>query len=107
VAQFQPTHIPVAPVFALEAISPSSVDRDTGAKFAVYEVHGVQEYWILDPEQLEHRFFRREGELLMEFAEGEEIIRAESIPGFFVKRGWLDPERLPSVAAARAEIGNA
>lgn len=103
-AHFQPAHIPVAPVFVLEAISPWSKERDAGPKFAVYEVHGVREYWILDPEHLAHRFFRREGELLVEFAAREEIIRAESIPGFWVRRAWLDPEKLPLVSACLAEI---
>lgn len=101
---FQSAHIPVAPVFALEAISPWSRERDAGWKFAAYEVHGVQEYWLLDPENLEHRFFRREGELLIEFAAGEEIIRSGTIPGFWVKRSWLDPEHLPAVSAALREV---
>ena len=104
IPRFQPAHIPVAPVFALEAISPGSRERDAGPKFAVYEVHGVSEYWLLDPEHLEHRFFRREGELLIEFAVGEEVVRSETIAGFWVKRSWLDPEKLPTVSAAWAEL---
>ena len=105
-ASFAPTHVPVAPVFVLEAISPWSRERDLGAKFAVYEVHGVEEYWVLDPEHLQHRFFRREGELLIEFGAGEEAVRSASIPGFFVKRSWLNPEASPQVSAAMAEIAN-
>lgn len=103
-AHFERAHIPVAPVFALEASSPWSRERDRGPKFAVYEVHGVAEYWILDPEHLDHRFYRREGELLVEFAAGEEIVRSETIGGFWVKRSWLDPERLPSVSTALREL---
>lgn len=103
-ARFKPTHIPVAPVFALEAISPSSRDRDMGPKLAVYEVHGVNEYWVLDPEHGDHHFYRREGELLVEFAAEEEVIRSETIAGFWVKRSWLDPDNLPAVSAALAEL---
>ncbi len=103
-AQFQASHITVPPTFVLEALSPWSRDRDTGAKFAVYEVHGVEEYWILDPDDLEHRFFRREGELLVEFAIGEETVRSTSIPGFGVKRSWLNPAELPTVGAALSEL---
>lgn len=104
ITHFQPAHIPVAPVFVLEATSPWSKERDTGPKFAVYEVHGVREYWILDPEHLEHRFYKREGELLVEFAAGEETIRSETIAGFWVRRRWLNPGQLPLINACLAEI---
>jgi Uma2 family endonuclease len=104
IAHFQPAHIPVAPVFALETILPWSRERDAGPKFVAYEAHGVREYWLCDPEQLAHRFFRRKGELLVEFATGEEIIRSQTISGFWVKRAWLDPAHLPAVSAALAEL---
>ncbi len=93
-----------APTFVVEALSPSSASRDTGPKFAAYERHGVREYWIVDPIARDHHFFRREGELLIEYAVGEEIVRTESIPGFWLKRSWLDPAHLPEVAACLAEI---
>lgn len=103
--RFQPTYIPVVPVFALEAMSPRSAAVDAGPKLAAYEAHGVREYWILDPERLAHRFFRREGELLVEFATDQEIIRSQTITGFWVRRSWLNPEQLPAVGPALAEIG--
>ncbi|MEO7297178.1 MAG: Uma2 family endonuclease [Verrucomicrobiota bacterium] len=104
VARLQPAHAPFAPTLVVEALSPWSADRDTGPKFAAYEEHGVQEYWILDPEHLAHRFYRREGELLVEFAVKEEIIRAHTLPGFWFKRAWLNPEKLPAVSSSLAEI---
>ncbi|MBA3833198.1 MAG: Uma2 family endonuclease [Chthoniobacterales bacterium] len=105
ISRFQPTYIPVAPVFVFEAMSPRSAAVDAGPKLAAYEVHGVREYWILDPERLAHRFFRREGELLVEFAADQEIIRSQTIAGFWVRRSWLNPEQLPAVGPALAEIG--
>jgi hypothetical protein len=60
--------------------------------------HGVDEYWVLDPQTLDHRFYRREGDFLTAFGEEEEIIRSTEVPGFFLHREWLDPERLPNVA---------
>jgi Uma2 family endonuclease len=45
-------------------------ERDAGPKFAIYEVHGMREYWMLDPKHFEHRFYQREGELLVDFANG-------------------------------------
>jgi Uma2 family endonuclease len=34
---------------AVEIVSPESVTRDRGAKFAEYEAAGVGEYWLFDP----------------------------------------------------------
>jgi Uma2 family endonuclease len=104
VARLSPAHAPFAPTLVVEALSPYSDDRDTGPKFAAYEEHGVREYWILDPETLAHRFYRREGELLVEFAAGEPVIRAQTIPGFWLRRAWLNPEALPEVATCFEEI---
>lgn len=104
VARLAPTHAPFAPTLVMEALSPYSDERDTGPKFAAYEEHGVQEYWILDPETLAHRFYRREGELLVEFALGEPVIRAHTIPGFWLRREWLNPEALPEVARCFEEL---
>lgn len=103
-ARLHPTHAPFAPTLVVEALSPHTADRDVGPKFAAYEEHGVQEYWILDPQTLAHRFYRREGELLVEFAHGEEIIRAQTITGFWMKRSWLNPEALPETATCLDEI---
>jgi len=105
VAHLQPTHAPFAPTLVVEALSPWSADRDVGPKFAAYEEHGVQEYWVLDPDHLAHRFYRRQGELLVEFAGGAEIIEAQTIPGFWMKRTWLNPTQLLPVSQCLAEIG--
>ena len=96
-AGLNPTHSPFAPVLAVEALSPTTADRDVGPKFAAYEEHGVQEYWILDPHDLEHRFYARDGEILVEFGRGDSRIESRYVPGFWVDRAWLDPENLPPV----------
>jgi Uma2 family endonuclease len=99
------THIPFAPALVVEVLSPRTADRDVGPKFAAYEEHGVEEYWVLDPETLDHRFYRREGEFLTAFGEDEEIIRSTQVPGFQLRRSWLDPAGLPPVADCLAAIG--
>lgn len=104
VSRLLPTYAPFAPTLVVEALSPNTADRDVGPKFAAYEEHGVQEYWILDPQTLALRFYRREGELLVEFAHGEELIRSHTVAGFWVKRTWLNPDALPEVAACHDEI---
>src|SRR6266516_2517330 len=107
VSRLAPAHAPFAPTLVVEALSPWSADRDVGPKFAAYEEHGVQEYWVLDPEHLAHRFYRREGELLVEFASGADLIKAQTVPGFWLKRSWLNPDHLPEVAPCLAETASA
>ena len=97
-------HVEGAPDLAVEVLSPRTADRDIGPKFAEYEQHGVIEYWILDPETLAHRFYRRDGELLIEYAEQGSRIESQVVTGFFVLREWLDPERLPPLAESLATI---
>lgn len=98
------SHAAFAPMFVVEALSPSTAKNDLGPKFASYELHEVQEYWILDPQKLEHRFFRRAGDMLEEFAAGVEKVASTSIPGFWVKRAWLDPDKTPKVSACLKQI---
>jgi Uma2 family endonuclease len=103
-ARLAATHAPFAPTFALEALSSSTAQNDTGRKFAAYELHDVQEYWILDTEGLDHHFYRRAGDMLAEFGEGAERIDSASIAGFWVKRAWLNPSKLPAVSGSLEEI---
>lgn len=103
-AQLAPTHATFVPTFVVEALSPSSKRNDTELKFAAYEAHGVREYWILDPINLEHRFYRLTGDTFEEFAVGADRIDSDSIPGFWIKRAWLNPDKLPKISASLAEI---
>jgi Uma2 family endonuclease len=38
------------PDFIIEILSKSTEDRDRGVKFQDYQMHGVIEYWIIDPD---------------------------------------------------------
>ncbi len=98
------THAPLCPAFVVEALSPGTAERDRGPKFAAYELHGLQEYWLLDPQRLAHRFYRRAGEMLEEFAVEAARIESVAIPGFWVERKWLDPLQPPKVAPCLAAI---
>lgn len=104
VSRMGSTHAAFAPLFVVEALSPSTAKRDLGMKFAAYELHDVQEYWVLDPDKLAHRFFRRAGDLLEEFALESDKISSTSIAGFWVKRAWLDPDKIPKVSVCLKEI---
>jgi len=98
------SHAAFAPMFVAEALSPSTAKNDQGPKFASYELHEVQEYWIFDPQKLQHRFYRRAGDMLEEFATSGDKIASTSIQGFWVKRAWLDPDNTPKVSACLKEI---
>lgn len=102
--ELQRAHIPFAPSLVVEALSEFTSDRDTGPKFAAYEEHGVKEYWMLDPETLAHRFYRSVEGILTEYGRDVERIQSCTVPGFFVRREWLDPAHLPSVADCLLDI---
>jgi Uma2 family endonuclease len=104
VSRLGTSHAAFAPMFVVEVLSPATARRDRGLKFAAYEQHGVQEYWLLDPDDLDHRFYRRAGDLLEEFAVGADKIESTSIPGFWVKRTWLDPDKPLKVTTCVKEI---
>ncbi|MCC5807174.1 MAG: Uma2 family endonuclease [Opitutales bacterium] len=97
------TYIPFAPTLVVEALSPNTAERDIGPKFAAYEEHGVNEYWILDPETHAHRFYAREGEILVEFAETGDTIRSKYLPGLALPRQWLTPP-FPKLRGAGARL---
>ncbi|GAA3459195.1 Uma2 family endonuclease [Saccharothrix longispora] len=44
--------LPVAPVLAVEVLSPSTAVHDLNTKKAVYERLGVESYWVVDPGEL-------------------------------------------------------
>ena len=102
--QIRKNHVAGAPDLVVEVLSPRTAGRDIGQKFAQCELHGVTEYWVLDPETLAHHFYRRAGELLVEYAEGAARIESRAVPGFLVMREWLDPNALPPLTQSLAQI---
>lgn len=47
----------------------------------------------------------RTGAELVEYAAGAPKIESLAVPGFFVLREWLDPDRTPPIADALARVG--
>lgn len=45
-----PQRVVAAPVLCIEVLSPSSRTTDRTLKHAAYEEHGVEHYWLVDPE---------------------------------------------------------
>lgn len=48
---FTDKDLPVAPVLAVEVLSPSTALNDLNTKKAAYERMGVPSYWVLDPDK--------------------------------------------------------
>jgi len=71
----------------VEIASAESRLRDRGTKFAEYEMGGVREYWLLDPERKEADFYRLDerGRYRLMETDSEGIYRSEVLPGFRLK----------------------
>jgi Uma2 family endonuclease len=55
-----------APDLVCEVIAPYTINRDKITRFALYEKHGVREYWLIDPtNQWVEIFIRQEDRLLL------------------------------------------
>lgn len=54
----------IAPQVVFEILSPANRPKEMGRKLAFYQVYGVEEYYIYDPEEIELTGFIRSEELL-------------------------------------------
>jgi Uma2 family endonuclease len=81
----------------IEVVSPESVARDYGEKFAEYEKAGVQEYWIIDPIRKAARFNRlNEQKLYNEcLLDSDSNYQTPLLPGLKLHVPTLWQEKLP------------
>lgn len=74
-----------APDFVVEVLSDSTEKRDRGVKFEDYALHGVEEYWLVHPEEkYVEQYFLHQGkyELALKSHTGE--ITSKAIQGFTI-----------------------
>jgi Uma2 family endonuclease len=100
------THLDGQADLVVEIVSPESRLRDRGEKFAEYELGGVPEYWIVDPDLRRADFYRLDPQGRYRLAEPDAggAYWAGVIPGFWLRVEWLWQEPLPSPIRAVAEI---
>src|SRR5262249_18154115 len=76
--------------WALEIVSPDSLERDYERKRRQYERFGVAEYWIIDPLEEAMTCYRLgKGGKYKEVRPRDGKIASEVIPGFWVKPSWF------------------
>lgn len=95
----------------VEIISPGSRLRDRGEKFAEYEMGGVREYWLLDPERGEADFYQLDEGGRYRRAEPDRDRWYESlvVAGFRLNVAWLwtvPPPRILDVVKAIGLVGS-
>ena len=83
----------------VEIISPESRLRDRGEKYAEYEMAGVREYWLIDPDEERADFFvlGDDGRYERLRPDEEGIYRSTVLDGLWVDVRWFWAEPLPSV----------
>jgi Uma2 family endonuclease len=71
------------PDFIVEVISDSTEARDRGVKFLDYALHGVGEYWIIDPEtETVEQYLLQEGEYVLKATLVKGSLESMVIKGF-------------------------
>lgn len=73
--------IRLVPDLIIEITAPDTLDLDLGTKVADYDRFGVGEYWVLDPDTLGVRVWRREGGRFVVAPTAGERIESTAIPG--------------------------
>jgi Uma2 family endonuclease len=91
-----------APDFAAEVLSLSTEHVDRGVKFEDYAVHGVGEYWIIDPEkQTVEQYALRDGGYALLFKVQEGSLTSTAVTGFTIPvTAVFDARRKNQVLAA-------
>ena len=67
-----------APALVVEILSPETEAKDKGPKFHIYEQHGVQEYWIVNPTTETLSLWTRKDEQFVEYGSFEKNTRFTS-----------------------------
>lgn len=91
----------------VEIVSPESRLRDRGEKFAEYEMAGIPEYWLIDPDLKRADFYVLGEDERYErlAADAKGVYRSRVLRGFWLNVNWLWQEPLPPVLEILQELG--
>ncbi|MBI4661184.1 MAG: Uma2 family endonuclease [Verrucomicrobia bacterium] len=103
----EPNYLDGPADLAVEIISPGSRGLDRGEKHFEYELSGVPEYWIVDPQRGETEFYLRDkdGIYRLQVVGSEGIYRSRALPGLWIKVDWLWQRPLPPILTILKEWG--
>ena len=90
----------------VEIASPESQLRDRVQKLAEYEMGGVPEYWLIDPDRKEVaiRFLEKDGHYhVADLADG--VIRSRALQGVWLRVEWLWQETPPALLSVLKQWG--
>jgi Uma2 family endonuclease len=75
-----------APNLVVEILSKSTEKNDRGVKFEDYALHGIKEYWIIEPRQktIEKYLLKNKAYILDEKIHQDKIISSTTIKGFSI-----------------------
>ncbi|GIV21725.1 MAG: restriction endonuclease [Armatimonadota bacterium] len=75
----------------VEITSPESLLRDRGEKYAEYELEGIPEYWVIDPDERRVDFFvlGADGRYVRRYEDAEGIYHSEVLKGLRLPVRWL------------------
>ncbi len=90
----------------IEIISPESRLRDRGEKFAEYELGGVKEYWLIDPEEQRADFYvlGEDDRYERHKPDSQGVYHSAVLKGFWLKEARLWQEPLPPVLDVLKEL---
>jgi Uma2 family endonuclease len=91
----------------VEVVSSESRRRDRGEKLAEYEMGGVREYWIIDPEkqQVDFCLLGVDGRYERRRADAQGVYRSEVLAGFWLRVEWLWQDPPPKALGVLRELG--
>jgi Uma2 family endonuclease len=104
--RFKGTYLDGPADLAIEVVSPESRLRDRGEKLAEYEMGGVREYWIIDPEQdrVDYYVLATDGRYERRRADTQGVYRSEVVSGFWLKEEWLWQDPPPHTLTVLREL---
>ena len=98
----KPTFVKGAPDLAIEIVSPESIERDRVDKFHEYQVAGVKEFWLIDPDKCECEFYQLiddKFQLIEKMTEG--IFHSKVMAGFHFRVEHLWKMESPTLEALK------
>ena len=92
---------------AIEVVSRGSRLRDRGEKLAEYEMGGVREYWVIDPEERRADFhvLAADGRYERRRTDEDGVYPSKVIAGFRLREAWLWRKPLPKALSVLKELG--